>query len=107
MKSGGALISEHEPHYVAHAYDFPARNRIMVGMSNAVLLIEAGEKSGTLITARLATEYNRDLMSVPHRIGDPHSFGPHLFMRLGAALVSDPLHILEVLKIPPSDIGIS
>jgi len=103
LKSGGALLSEHEPDYRAAPWDFPARNRLMVGMSDAVLVIEAGPKSGTLITARLATEYNRDLLCIPHRIGDTHSFGSHLFIRLGAALVSDPLHILEVLKIPPRE----
>jgi DNA processing protein len=65
------------------------------------LIVEAGPKSGTLITARLAAEYNRDLLAVPHRIGDPHAFGPHLFIRLGAALVTEPLHILEALGIPP------
>ena len=75
----------------------------MVVLPYAVLVIEAGNKSGTLITARLASEYNRDLLCIPHRIGDPHSFGPHLFIRLGAALVTEPLHILEVLHIPPRE----
>src|SRR3989344_6592109 len=77
----------------------------MVGIADAVLVIEAGEKSGTLITARLAGEYNRDLLCIPHRIGDPHAFGPHLFIRLGAALVSDSLHILEALHIVPREAG--
>lgn len=101
LTAGGALISEHEPRYIAHSYDFPSRNRIMVGMSDAVLVVEAGQKSGTLITARLATEYNRDLLCIPHHINDPHAFGPHLFIRLGAVLVSEPLHILEALGIAP------
>jgi DNA processing protein len=101
LKAGGALLSEHEEDYLPHAYDFPSRNRIMVGMSDAVLMIEAGEKSGTLITARLTTEYNRDLLCVPHRIGDVHGFGSHLFLRLGATLVTHPLHILEALHIAP------
>lgn len=105
VKAGGALLSEHEPNYVAHPYDFPARNRLMVGMADAVLVIEAGEKSGTLITARLASEYNRDLLCIPHRIGDAHGFGPHLFLRLGAALVAEPLHILEALGIAPRESG--
>ncbi len=105
VAKGGALISEHEPRYIAHPYDFPSRNRLMVGLSDAVLVIEAGQKSGTLITARLAGEYNRDLLCIPHRIGDPHAFGPHLFIRLGAALVTEPLHILEALKIPPHGIS--
>ena len=75
----------------------------MVGMSDAVLVIEAGQKSGTLITARLASEYNRELLCIPHRIADPHAFGPHLFIRLGATLVCEPTHILEALKIPPRE----
>jgi DNA processing protein len=107
VKAGGALVSEHEPRYTARAYDFPSRNRIMVGIADAVLVIEAGNKSGTLITARLASEYNRDLLCVPHRIGDPHAFGSHIFIRLGAALVSDSLHILEALGIPPREGPIS
>ncbi len=66
-------------------------------MSDAVLVIEAGEKSGTLITARLAADYNRDLLCVPHRMGDALGFGSHLFLRLGATLVSDSSHILDAL----------
>lgn len=103
LAAGGALVSEHEPIYKPHPYDFPSRNRLMVGLSDAVLIIEAGPKSGTLITARLAAEYNRDLLCIPHHIGDPHAFGPHLFIRLGAALVTEPLHILEALKIAPRE----
>lgn len=103
LESGGALLSEHEPNYKAHPHDFPSRNRIMVGMSDAVLIIEAGERSGTLITARLTSEYNRELLCVPHRIGDEHGFGANLFLRLGATLTTDPLHILESLGIPPND----
>lgn len=101
LEKGGALLSEHPDDYLARNYDFPSRNRIMVGLVDAVLVIEAGERSGTLITARLTHEYNRDLLCVPHRIGDPHGFGAHLFIRLGAALVSDSLHILDALGIPP------
>jgi len=105
LEAGGGLISEYAPDKASHIHYFPERNRLMVGLADAVLVIEAGEKSGTLITARLASEYNRDLLCIPHRIGDPHSFGPHLFIRLGAALVSEPLHILEALGIPPREIG--
>lgn len=99
LTKGGLLLSEHEDTYRAQAYDFPSRNRIMVGLSNAVLVIEAGPESGTLITARLTHEYNRDLLCVPHRIGDPHGYGAHLFIRLGATLVAEPAHILEALGI--------
>ncbi|HEY4501316.1 MAG TPA: DNA-processing protein DprA [Candidatus Paceibacterota bacterium] len=107
LKAGGGMISEYPPDEPSRVYYFPERNRIMVGLSDAILIIEAGQKSGTLITARLASEYNRDLLCIPHRIGDPHAFGPHLFIRLGAALVSDPLHILEALHIAPRESGVS
>lgn len=101
LAAGSALLSEQEPMHKPWLKEFPSRNRLMVGLADAVLMIEAGEKSGTLITARLAGEYNRELLCIPHRIGDPHAFGPHLFMRLGATLVTEPLHILEALRIPP------
>ncbi|MCR4333750.1 MAG: DNA-processing protein DprA [Patescibacteria group bacterium] len=103
LEKGGGMISEYAPMTPSHVRYFPERNRLMVGIADAVLVIEAGEKSGTLITARLASEYNRDLLCIPHRIGDPHSFGPHLFIRLGAALVTEPVHILEALGIPPRE----
>jgi DNA processing protein len=105
LDAGGALLSEHEPGYLAHPYDFPSRNRIMVGLADAVLIIEAGPKSGTLITARLAGDSNKHLLCVPHRIGDPHGFGGHLFLREGATLVTDSLHILEALQIMPFEDG--
>lgn len=103
LAAGGGMLSEYAPDQASHIHFFPERNRLMVGLADAVLVIEAGPKSGTLITARLASEYNRDLLCIPHRIGDPHSFGPHLFIRLGAALVCEPLHILEALGIPPRE----
>lgn len=105
LVAGGGFISEYAPDEPSRIYYFPERNRIMVGLSDAVLVIEAGQKSGTLITARLASEYNRDLLCIPHRIGDPHAFGPHLFVRLGAALICEPLHILEALRIAPRETG--
>ncbi len=105
LAAGGLLISEQEDGYRPQLYDFPKRNRIVVGLAHAVLVVEAGPKSGTLITARLATEYNRELMFVPHRMGDAHGFGAHLFSRLGATLVAEPSHILEALGIKPREEG--
>jgi DNA processing protein len=105
LTAGGALISEYEPHTKPAPWMFPERNRLMVGIADAVLLIEAGEKSGTLITARLTGEYSRELLVVPHRIDDEHAYGANLFLRLGATLVSEPLHILEALKIAPTNHG--
>lgn len=97
LGEGGLLLSESAPDHVPLPSDFPRRNRLVVGLSDAVLIVEAGERSGTLITARLASEYNRDLLCIPHRIHDAHGYGAHLFIRLGAALVSTPEHILEAL----------
>lgn len=101
LRAGGALLSEHEPNATARPEYFPSRNRIMVGIADAVLVIEAGERSGTLITARLASEYSRDLMCVPHRIGDTNSEGPNMFIRLGAELITSPEDILETLGFEP------
>ena len=103
LKKGGGFISEYAPETASRVHFFPERNRLMVGLADAVLVIEAGQKSGTLITARLAGEYNRELLCIPHRIGDSHAFGGHLFIRLGATLVTESLHILEALKIPPRE----
>ena len=91
LESGGGLLSEFEPTFRATTWSFPQRNRIMVGLSHAVLLIEASEKSGTLITARLTAEYNRDLLVVPGNIFLENSFGVHQFLKLGATPVTTPV----------------
>jgi len=99
VSAGGALFSEMEPEERATPYAFPKRNRLMAGMSHAVLIIEAGLKSGTLITARLATEYNRELLIVPHSIFSEGGAGGHLFMSLGARPARDAGDILDALGI--------
>lgn len=106
LTAGGLLISENNDGYKARPEDFPKRNRIVVGLSRAVLIVEAAPQSGTLITARLTHEYNRDLLCIPHRIGDAHGFGSNLFIRLGATLVAEPRHILEALGIEPRSEGV-
>jgi DNA processing protein len=97
LEAGGGMLSEFDPLFKATQYSFPQRNRIMAGIAHATLVIEAGEQSGTLITARLATDFNRDLLCVPHPIFSDHGKGPHLFIRLGAILVRDSGDILEAL----------
>lgn len=97
LREGGGLLSEFEPDFHATKWSFPARNRIMVGLSQAVLMIEASEKSGTLITARLTGDYNRDLLVVPGNIFGENSKGPHQFLKLGAIPVTTPEDILEAL----------
>lgn len=105
LNDGGALLSEFEPSQKANDYTFPQRNRIMAGLSHATLLIEATERSGTLITARLATEYNRDLLAVPGSIFSESSKGTHQFLKLGARLVTGPNDILDALGISPPSVS--
>lgn len=97
IEHGGALISEFNDDFVATQWSFPQRNRIMAGMSHAVLVIEAEEKSGTLITSKLATEYNRDVFAVPGSIFSKQSEGPHMLIRLGATPIRKSKDILEAL----------
>ena len=101
IASGGAHVSEFKPDQKAADYTFPRRNRIMVGLSHATLVIEAQEKSGSLITARLATEYNRELLVVPGSIFSESSKGTHQFLKLGATPVTDARDILQALGISP------
>jgi DNA processing protein len=97
LEAGGALISEFEEDFKATLWSFPQRNRIMAGMSHAVLIIEAEEKSGTLITSKFATEYNRDVLTVPASIFSGNSYGPHMLLRLGATPIRNSGDILEAL----------
>ena len=97
LENGGALISEFEPKFRATPYSFPQRNRIMAGMSHAVLVVEAEIKSGTLITSKFATEYNRDVLTIPGSIFSRNSEGPNMLIRLGATPVRSSEDILEAL----------
>lgn len=97
IENGGGALSEYTDDFKATQWSFPQRNRIMAGMSHATVVIEAEKKSGTLITSRLATEYNRDVGAVPGPITSPTSDGPHMLIRLGAALIRDSHDILELL----------
>lgn len=97
VESGGCLLSEFEPDFKATYWSFPMRNRLMAGISKAVLIIEAEERSGTLITARLTTEYNRDLLAVPGSIFSPNSKGTNRLLRQGATPVTCAEDVLEAL----------
>lgn len=99
LSAGGTLLSEFEPMFKATPYSFPQRNRIMAGMSHATLVIEAGERSGTLITARLAMEYNRDVLTIPSSIFSRLSYGPHMLIKNGATPITSSNDILEVFGI--------
>jgi DNA processing protein len=93
----GALVSEFAPGTAAQRGHFPARNRIIAGMSLGTLVIEAGLRSGSLITARLAAEAGREVMAVPGSIDHPMARGCHQLIREGARLVACAEEVAEAL----------
>jgi len=103
LKKSGTFISEFEPRAKVFPSNFPKRNRIMAGMSHATLVIEAAERSGTLITARLALEYNRDVFAVPGSIFSSVSFGTNKLIQDGASPVQSADDIIEELHLEKRD----
>ena len=97
IEKGGCLISEFEPDTKAAYYTFPMRNRLVAGISKAALIIEAEEKSGTLITARMALDYNKEVLAVPGNISSPNSKGTNKLIQAGATPITCGEDILEVL----------
>lgn len=103
LNAGGALLSEFEPTFRATPYSFPQRNRIVAGLSRAVLVIEAARKSGALITARLALEYNRDVFTVPQSIFSESSYGPHMLIKNGAVPITSAEDLVQALGFTAKD----
>lgn len=91
----GCILSEFPPGYPPGKWTFPKRNRIISGLSNGVLVIEAPEKSGALITARLAAEQGRDVFAVPGNIDMPSFIGSNRLLRDGAIMVSSGWDVLS------------
>ena len=77
----GLLLSEHEPGYIARAYDFPKRNRLISALSESVVVVEAGNRSGALITAECAMEHGKNVYAVPGNITSYYSFGTNKLIR--------------------------
>ena len=92
------LIAEEPPGTQPLARHFPARNRIIAGMSLGTLVVEAAPKSGSLITARRAAEFGREVMAVPGSPLDPRAQGCNLLIREGATLVQSAADVLEMLR---------
>ena len=97
----GAIVSESPLGYTAQARDFPRRNRIISGLSQGVVVVEAAERSGTLITARLAAEQGREVMACPGSPLDPRAKGCNRLLREGATLVESADDIVEALTRKP------
>lgn len=97
----GGILSEQPPGMPPKPGHFPARNRIISGLSDLVLVVEAKERSGSLITADLALEQGKDVFAVPGRVGDELSKGCLNLLKQGAGLADSPQVLLEVLGIEP------
>jgi DNA processing protein len=99
VERGGALISEFPPAQSAAQWTFPARNRIMAALSDAVLVVEAADKSGTLITARQALELGRDIGAVPGDIFSESSYGTNMLIKEGAYMIRNADDLFDLLHL--------
>lgn len=95
VETGGAMISEYGEGTPALPHHFPLRNRIVSGLSLGVLVIEAKEKSGALITAEYALNHNREVFALPGPVNHLNSQGPNKLIQKGAKLITDANDILE------------
>lgn len=99
IASGGAVISEYQIGFTPTPYSFPARNRIIAGLSLGTLVIEAPVTSGALITAKCALDYNREVYAIPHPLNSPTGIGPNNLIKMGAKLITDASDIIESLSL--------
>lgn len=98
----GCLLSEYPDGTPPAAWQFPARNRIIAGMAHAVIVVEASIQSGSLITARLALDYNRDVYALPSAFASPHGTGTNMLIHDGAIIVPSIEMLLLDLEFSPS-----
>ncbi|MCC6198823.1 DNA-protecting protein DprA [Candidatus Nomurabacteria bacterium] len=105
LENGGLLVSEYPSDTRAAQWTFPQRNRLMAGVGTFVLVVEAEMKSGTLITARLGTEYNKIVGAIPGPITSPSSEGTNWLLKLGAVPVTGVEDILRELNLLTEEIS--
>jgi DNA processing protein len=98
VANGGALVTEMPLGWSPRARDFPRRNRLVAGMSLGVVVVEAAKRSGSLLTARMALEQNREVFAVPGSPLDPRAEGGNSLIQQGARLVTCAADIIEVLR---------
>jgi len=99
IDSGGLIISEFPLGMPSYRSNFPHRNRIIAGLSRGTLIIEAAQNSGSLITAKLALDFNREIFAVPGPIYSDNSQGPHSLIKQGAKLITSAQDIIEELNL--------
>lgn len=99
IKNGGVIISEFPPRTPPLKQNFPQRNRIISGLAQATLVIEAKNKSGSLITADYALDQNREVLAIPGNIFSEYSIGTNNLIQLGAKTIAKPEDIMEIFKI--------
>jgi DNA processing protein len=97
IRDGGAIVSELPPGTEVWRWMFPARNRIIAALASTTVVVEAGERSGALVTARFARELGRPLGAVPGRVITPQAAGPHGLLASGAYLVRGPQDVLDAV----------
>ena len=97
VEAGGCVLSEYRLEQNPHPLLFPDRNRVLSALAHAVVVVEAGERSGSLITARLASELGRDIFTVPGSVQSASCRGSNELIRLGARILLSPDEIREVL----------
>jgi DNA processing protein len=102
MEDGGLVVSEYEPGVEPAPWRFPARNRIIAGLSEAVVVVEARERSGALITADFALEEGREVFAVPGEITSSLSVGTNALLKLGATPLTGVDDVLDALGVEPA-----
>jgi len=114
VTAGGLLVSEYAPYSRAARHTFPERNRLISGLADVVVVVEASERSGSLITARLAAEQGRDVLAVPGHISQPNSRGANMLIKQGAGLADGVQDVLQALGLEveaaadsPEELGVA